>query len=274
MKQNKQLKLLSLLMFSMLFLLMTIGPVTLQASDEVLPKAEKILDGFIEATGGLAAYEKIDNRVTKGTMEMTGMGIKLFITAYNARPNKSYSVVESDATGKVETGTDGNVVWENSAAQGAQIKEGKERAQFLKINTFDRMVYWRKAFTKVECTGVEDIEGTPCYKVVATPVDGDPEIYFFDKETNLLIKSEMTMESQVGTIKGQMFPGDYEKFDGILVPKSTKLVMRGMEMAMTMTSIEHNVKLPEDIFALPPEIQALLDKKKEEKKEKVKAEKQ
>lgn len=266
MKQNKQLKLLSHLMFSMLFLLMTIGPVTLQASEEVLPKAEEILDGFVEATGGLAAYDKIQNRVTKGTLEMAGMGINLSITTYNARPNKSYSLVESEATGKMESGCDGSVVWENSAMQGAQIKEGKERAFMLRLNTFDRMAYWRKAFQKVECTGVEDIEGTPCYKVVATPADGDPELYFFDKETNLLIKSEMTMESQMGTIKGQMFPGDYEKFDGILVPKSVKIVVMGMERTMTMTSLEHNVKLPEDIFALPPEIQALLDKTKEDKK--------
>jgi len=264
---NKQLKRLSYLMFSMIFLAAA-GMGTLFSADEVLPKAEKILDGYVEATGGPAAYDKIQNRVTKGTIDLgaAGMGIKLSITSYNARPDRSYNLIESDALGKMENGTDGSVVWENSTMQGAQIKEGKERAFLLKMSTFDRMAYWRKAFKKVECTGLEDVEGTPCYKVVATAVDGEPETYFFDKETNLLTMSEMTMESQMGTVKVQMYPGDYEKFDGILVPKSVKIIVMGMERTATMTSIEHNVKLPEDRFALPPEIQALLDKKKEEKK--------
>jgi len=267
MKLNKRLKRLSHVMFSMIFLTAAVTG-SLFSADEVLPEAEKILDGYVDATGGLAAYDRIQNRVTKGTLDLgaTGMGIKLSITSYNARPDRSYNLIESDALGKMENGTDGSVVWENSTMQGAQVKEGKERAFLLKMSTFDRMAYWRKAFKKVECTGLEDIEGLPCYKVVATAVDGEPETYWIDKETNLLIKSEMSMESQMGTVKAQMFPGDYEKFDGILVPKSVKIIVMGMERTATMTSIEHNVKLPEDRFALPPEIQALLDKKKAEKK--------
>ncbi len=266
MKQSKQLKLFSHVILSMFILLMAVGTGSLHSADEVLPKAEKILDGYIEATGGLAAYKKIHNRVTKGTMELTSMGMKLSLTVYNAKPNKSYSLMESEAAGNMETGTDGNVVWENSAMRGAQIKEGKERAQFLKMNTFDRMVYWRKAFKKVECTGVEDVEGTPCYKVIVTSEDGEPETLFFDKETNLTVKMEMTTVNAMGTIKMQIFPGNYEKIDGLLIAKSMKMVMQGMEMTMTMDSLEHNVKMPEDRFALPPEIQALLDKNKEEKK--------
>lgn len=266
MKQKKQLQRFGYVILSMFILLMASGTGILHSADEALPKAEKILDGYVEATGGLAAYKKIHNRVTKGTLEMAGMGIKLSITVYNARPNKSYSLIESEVTGKMESGCDGSVVWENSAMQGAQIKEGKERAYLLKMSVFDRMADWRKAFKEVECTGVEDIEGTPCYKVLATPIDGDPEPYFFDKETNLLIKSEMTLESAMGTIKAQMFPSGYEKIDGILIAKNAKIIVMGMERTMSMSSIEHNVKMPGDRFALPPAIQALLDKKKEEKK--------
>lgn len=260
------LKRLSHVMFSMIFLMAAVTGVLFSA-DEVLPKAEKIMDGYVEATGGPAAYAKIQNRVAKATVDLgaAGMGIKLSMTTYNARPNKSYSLIESEAIGKMESGCDGSVVWENSAMRGAQVKEGKERDFLLKMSTFDRMVHWRKAFKNVECTGVEDIEGTPCYKVVATANDGDPEIYFFDKENNLLIKSEMTIVNEMGSIKAQMFPSDYEKFDGILVSKSMKVMVMGMERTVTMDSIEHNVKLPEDRFALPPEIQALVDKKKAEK---------
>jgi hypothetical protein len=241
-------------------------PGIVMGADEALPTAEKILDGYVTATGGLSAYEKIQNRVTKANMEITGAGITLSMTSYEARPNKSYIIVESDAIGKIETGTDGNVVWENSAMTGPQVKEGKERATMLRLSTFDRMIYWRNAFKSIECTGVETIEGTPCYKVVGISDDGDEEVFFYDKETNLLVKSIMTVESAMGTVKMDLYPGNLEKVDGILLPKEIKYVGMGMERFVRVSSIEQNVKLPSDRFALPAAIQAIVDKKKQETK--------
>jgi hypothetical protein len=90
-------------------------------AQEALPKAEQILDQYVEAIGGLAALEKINNRVTKATIEISGEGIKLSSTMYQARPDKSYTVIESPDTGKMESGSDGNVVWEMSAIAGPQI---------------------------------------------------------------------------------------------------------------------------------------------------------
>lgn len=243
-----------------------IAPGIVKGADEALPTAEKILDGFIDATGGLDAYQKIQNRVTKANMEIGAAGITLSMTSYEARPNKSYMLIESEAVGRIESGTDGNVVWENSAMTGPQVKEGKERAAMLRLSTFDRMIYWRNEFKKIECTGVEDIEGTPCYKVVGISDDGDEEVFFYGKETNLLVKAVMTIESAMGTIKMDLYPGNMEKVDGILVPKEIKYVGMGMERFVRVTSIEHNVELPKDRFALPAEIQAIVDKKKQETK--------
>jgi len=47
----------------------------LAAADE-LPKTETILDKYIEATGGKAAYAKIHSEISTGTMEFAAMGLK------------------------------------------------------------------------------------------------------------------------------------------------------------------------------------------------------
>ena len=164
------------------------GTSTAQTAPQALPKAEQILDRYIEAIGGLAAMEKINNRVTKGTMDIPTAGVKLSITVYQARPNKYYSVMDSAATGKVETGSDGEVVWQISTTSGPQIFEGKEKASQLHLNVFDRLAYWRKIFKQVETTGTEDVAGKSCYKVLATPPDLAPQTLFFDKESGLLVK--------------------------------------------------------------------------------------
>ena len=47
-----------------------------QLAADDLPKAETILDKYIEVTGGKAAYEKNHSEVSTGTMEFVGKGIK------------------------------------------------------------------------------------------------------------------------------------------------------------------------------------------------------
>ena len=60
---------------------------------EKLPKAEALLDKYVEVTGGKAAYDKLNNRVSKLTFEIAAQGLKFAVTSYGARPNKLYTVM-------------------------------------------------------------------------------------------------------------------------------------------------------------------------------------
>lgn len=238
------------------------------AQAEPLPKAEKIFDRYVEATGGMQAYDNIRNRVSKSTIEIVGAGIKLAVKAYQVKPNKSYTVIESTATGKIEAGTDGNVVWEVSVMSGPQVWEGKKRTGMLHLSIFDKEVYWRKTYKKVECVAVENVDEKPCYKVIAAPHEANPETLFFDKKSNLLLKVAMTVENPMGQIPAEAYLSDYKKVDGILIPHKNKILVMGMERIIILESIEHNVDMPKDRFDLPAEIKTLLEKKKEEKEKK------
>src|SRR5438309_10046272 len=91
------------------------------AQGQGLPNGETLLDKYITVTGGKEAYEKCKNRLTKGTMEIVGAGIKGEVTIYQARPNKMYLEVNFQGLGKVEQGTDGQTVWERSAITGPRV---------------------------------------------------------------------------------------------------------------------------------------------------------
>ena len=69
-----------------------------------LPEAAVILDKYEEASGGTAAYDKVKNRVIKATMEIKGQGISLDMVIYQAKPRLSYTLIESEITGKIEKG--------------------------------------------------------------------------------------------------------------------------------------------------------------------------
>jgi hypothetical protein len=230
------------------------------AADEPLPKAETILDRHVEVTGGKAAYQKRKSEITTGTLEFTAQGLKGTLTRYASDPDKTYSELEIDGIGKVETGVADGTAWEKSALLGPRVKTGEERTQSLREATFNAPLQWRKMFPKVETAGIETIGGESCYKVVLTPAAGNPETMYFQKKSGLLVKTTMIAVNQMGEIPVESSVSDYKNFDGLLVPAKVTQKAGGQEFTITIQSVKTNVDFPADRFEPPAEIKALLNK--------------
>ena len=235
-------------------------PAAAQAPASPLPTGEAVLAKYVEATGGEAAFTALKNRVTHARMEITGAAVVISLTIYAAAPANLYSLAESEATGRIESGVSDGVAWENSALRGPSVKEGVERDDALKAATFDRLAHWKAHLKSVECTGTADVSGRPAYRIVALPKSGTPETLFFDVESGLLVRAEMTVTTAAGAVPVAAEPSDYRKVDGILMAFSSRMKVMGQERVVTIEKVEHNVELPADRFALPPEIRALIKK--------------
>ena len=233
-----------------------------RADEGDCPKAEVILDKYIEATGGKAAYENVHNSVVKMKF-MVGMGTEGSITIYSAEPDKTYSIIESEAFGTIERGFDGDVAWEKSSMQGARIIEGSERDFRARQAMFNSPLHWRDLYEKVECVGPETVNDKECCKVVMTPKKGTPETSFYDKDTGLLVKTELVIETAMGGLPVEGFVSDYRKEGDLLVAHQIDQVMSMAKQVMMIQSVEHNVDMPADRFDLPDEIKDLLKKEKE-----------
>lgn len=228
---------------------------------QALPTAEEVMNASIEAMGGRKAFEAIENRVTEGTMSIPAMGITGKMTSYSAPPNLQFTIIETEGMGSMESGTNGEVVWEKSAMTGPRVKAGAERAAALREALFNSVLEWKGLYTKAEVAGEEEVDGRMCYKLIMTPPEGEggPETHYYDKETHLLKKIELTVSSEMGDVPIESFISDYREVDGIKLAFKTRQVVMGMqEMIFTLDSVKHNVDLPEDRFALPEDIQALV----------------
>jgi hypothetical protein len=249
-----------MLIFALMLIALSVSPSSLAAEQERLPSGEKVLDDAAKATGSKKARGKLRNRVVVSSLDLAGQGLSLRMTIHSAPPNLNYTVIESELTGKIEKGTDGEVVWELSELMGAQIKEGQEKADFLREARFDRLADWRELYTEAECTGVESIADHPAYRVRLTTVDGTEQTMYFDTESKLPVKHEFVLENPMGSIPIETWIGDYREVDGLRWPHEMKAVVMGQERRVTTESVEHNVELPSDRFDLPPAIQELLAK--------------
>lgn len=231
---------------------------------EDMPDAETILKNYNEKMGGSAAFEKIKSKITEATTSIPAKKREIKTTTYMARPDKVYSASEIVVFGKTwvsEAGLNGDVVWE-AYPRKKRVLSGLEKQRRLMDYAFDGVLLdWKKYFKSAKVAGVEDVDGKSCYKVALTPTDGQGEdmLYFFDKESFLLVK--VIKEAIFGdeTNKVELRLSDYKKADDVLVPYTVKRMAEGEDdIIMTVNSIKANVEIPADKFELPEKIKELV----------------
>jgi zinc protease len=226
-----------------------------------LPKAETILDKYIEVTGGKAAHEKIRTEIISGKMEFAANGISGTMTAWHAEPDKSLMEIDIPGLGKMREGFDGTVAWSLSALQGPHIKEGAEKEDAVRQARMNSDLHWRELYPKVETTGVESVDGKDCYKVVLTPASGNPITQYYDKQSNLLVRMTMTATTAMGNVPVDSVAADYHKDGEILSPHKLTQKLAGQQITLTVDKVEYNAEIPPGTFDLPDEIKALANKK-------------
>ena len=236
------------------------GSAFAQAPAAPLPTGDAVLAKYVEATGGAAAYDAIRNRVTQARMEIKGAAVVLGLTVYAAAPANLYTLVESEATGRIESGVSDGVAWEYSALRGPIVKDGLERDDVLRDAIFDRMAHWKEHLKSAECVGTADVNGKAAYRVAATPKSSSPQTLYFDRESGLLTRIETTVTTAGGAVPVVAEPGDYRSVNGLMMPFTSRMQVMGQERVVTIEKVEHNVDLPPGRFALPAAIAALVKK--------------
>ena len=231
-----------------------------RAADD-LPKADSILDKYVEVTGGKAAYQKHHSEISKGSLSMAAMGLKGEVTSYRVEPDKSLTEIDLGGMGKSREGSDGTVFWSLSSMMGPHVKEGPEKAQAELSAHFNAELNWRDVFKDAKTVGTDSVDGKECYKVQLTPADGSPITQCYDKESGLMVKMTMTAQTPMGEQVVDSLTGDYRKEGDVLMPHKIKQSLAGTEILITIDTVTFNADIPADKFAVPDEIKALATKK-------------
>jgi hypothetical protein len=152
---------------------------------------------------------------------------------------------------------------------GPVIERGEARKARIRAAAFDATVNWRARFEEARCLGIESIDGRDCYKIVLTPVEGLPETQYYDTESSLLVRIDMSQPSSCGPpIPIEMALSDYRPVDGLLIAHRVEETLEacGTKRGMVFVTekIEHNVALSADRFDPPPAIREALRSRKKD----------
>jgi hypothetical protein len=164
------------------------------------PTVDQIIDNYLRAIGGEAAFDKISTRVRKGSVEVTGVPGKGVVEEYQKAPDKMMSKMTLPIIGDMQYGYDGKNGWKNDTATGLVDMTGKELESIALEARLDADVKLRQRFERMELSGLQKVNGRDAHVVVGTPAGKKPEKFYFDTQSGLLVRVDATRGSEAGDV--------------------------------------------------------------------------
>ena len=219
----------------------------------VVPSADVIFQKYIQALGGDAALAKLISYAGTGTSTTFGADQINKAEIFAKGPDKYVTIVHQKEGDMVRT-YDGRDAWvvlpltvtgeyqlTASAAEGGKL-DG-ELAFPGNIKSFFNT--WRVSYpANIDGHDVNVVQGSGPLGFIAT--------FYFDKQTNLLLRMVRYANSAVGRVPTQIDFSDYRPVAGVMMPfKRTYGWVSGRE-EYTLTDIKANVAVDDAKFAKPP----------------------
>lgn len=220
-------------------------------SAATLPSPDKILDKYLEASGGRVAWQKLNSRESKGVVDVPAMNTSGAVEIYEKAPSKV--LVTITIAGAVFTqGYDGKVGWSNDPQNGLREQTGDELAETRRDADFYHPLDMHNLYSAFKVTGTEDVGGHSAYVLEATPAEGgEPDKLYFATDTGLLVRGISQHHSPEGVTQIQEDFSDYRAVDGITVPFQVHQTNGEMDFSIRIDEMHHNIAIDDSKFAKP-----------------------
>ncbi|WP_195715228.1 pitrilysin family protein [Ancylomarina sp. 16SWW S1-10-2] len=203
--------------------------------------ANAVVESYINAIGGREKLESIKDMSVKGEMKMGPMVISVD-QAYKNNDKFSMSMVMNGQVMQAikYNGTSAKIVAQGheSVANAEQLKGFKMQAHMFAELDLEELGFTTKI------VGAEMIDGKKAYKLEVDGVDGTTKYDFYSAATGLKLK---TVAQQNG-MSVTMIYDKYTDVEGLRFPFSTITKMGPQEMPLTITSLEINKNIKDELF--------------------------
>jgi len=225
-------------------------PEKAEAAAPALPTADEILNKYVQAVGGVAALEKINSRVEKGTINFGQQ--QMPVEVVTKAPNKRVSVVHTP-NGDNITAFDGHAGWVgNPGPRPPRDMSAPENEAFGFDSTFYLPTELKKMFAQFRVRPATDkIGGHDVMQLIGVNPGKPPMRLFFDKESGLLVRSIRYADTPLGRNPTQVDYADYRAQDGVKVPFQWTVARPQGRFTIQVTELQENVPVDDKKFEKP-----------------------
>ena len=238
-------------------LLPIFAALALPVSAQELPAADKLIEDYVEAIGGREAHLAPSSMRQSGSVSISGLGIQGTFEILTATPNRFRMAISLPGLGEILTGYDGEIGWTANPLIGSTIMEGEELATARDNANWRAMLRDSDLIPVRETVAAATYGDQSCWKVRLQWASGRESFDCYSQETGLLVASEETQVSPMGTIQATMLYFDYRDVEGMLLPGRMSQSSAGQTLEIVLGSVEINTVDPAALEP-PPAVRALL----------------
>ena len=215
------------------------------------PTADQVLDHYVQAIGGRAAWMKLTSRVSKGSIEIPAMdNLTGTVEIHEKAPNLMLAVINLGGAA-FEQGFDGTTAWSDNPRDGLRVLTGGELDDARREANFYHPLELQKNYTKLTISGIERVNEHDTYVLVAEREKGAPDKMYFDVQSGLMVRSVNQRYTPDGLTEFQADVEDYTALDGVKLPFTVRQSGGGSAFVIHFTEVQHNVQLTDAQFAKP-----------------------
>src|SRR5271156_5754367 len=160
------------------------------APSAVLPSADQVLKHYAEAIGGGAGWEKMNSRVSKGTIEISAMNNLTGTIEMHMKAPNSILVVINLGGAVIKQGFDGTTAWSDDPRNGLRVLAGGELEDERREANFYHALDLQKIYSNMTVAGIGKVDDRDAYVIEATPTSGgEPDKMYFDVQSGLEVRS-------------------------------------------------------------------------------------
>jgi predicted Zn-dependent peptidase len=214
------------------------------AANKPAASATEVINHYLKAIGGKQAIGKLTSVLASGTMKVQGM--EMPITIKRMAPNKEY--MEMSMNGQVVSKTIFN------GTTGYQLQMGQKKdlsadqvAKYKEEKSLIPQLHYLEGDYKLVPGKVVKIDGKDANQLTVTGPSGKPSVEYYDVNTGLLLRSEVTSDMQGQSIQVQTSFSDYKKVGDLLLNQSQTMTITAPQGSQEMSIHFTDYKLNEGV---------------------------
>lgn len=196
--------------------------------------AQSLFDNFVEKAYGADGMAKPASFVMKGKIVIEAFSVEAPLVVKQMAPGFMRTTAEMMGM-TIDTGCNEATCWDQPPGQSPYAVTGSHLA-FMRGNAdFTRWENVSKNYQSLEIVPAAEGSASDEYEVRAVRKDGKEELFYFSKQTGLLVGASIMAETAQGPMNIVMDFNNYRDFDGNLVATE---VIQETPMAVVKLEVE------------------------------------
>jgi len=221
------------------------------ATSSPLPTLDAVLSKYTDALGGSNAIQKMTSVSEKGTMEIPAHGMHgTLVEEYRKAPNQAVAIVHT-SDGDLSQGYNGTGGWQNEPHHGAEDFSGDELVRAREWAAFIPALDLKQNFIRAQVVAIDKIGDRDAYRIVASRSGGGQVRFYFDKDSGLLLRISVRIESPLGALPEETSFSDYKDVNGVKIPFTVLVAHADGPTIYRWDQIQANISVDDSRFNKP-----------------------